>query len=71
MPLTVTYVRRLAEIVDRAAVFLSQPGDLFTPQHVVLPTVGVQAWLAAELARRLGASTAEGGDGIVAGVDFS
>ncbi len=71
MPLTVTYVRRLAEIVDRAAAFLSQPGDLFTPQHVVLPTVGVQAWLAAELARRLGASVAEGGDGIVAGVDFS
>jgi exodeoxyribonuclease V gamma subunit len=71
MPLTVTYVRRLVEIVDWAANFLSQTGDLFTPQNVVLPTVGARAWLAAELARRLGATETEGGDGIVAGVEFS
>ena len=71
MPLSVTYVRSLSEIVDRATTFLSQPGDLFTPQHVVLPTVGTQAWLTAELARRLGATATGTGDGIVAGVEFS
>lgn len=71
MPLTVTYVRSLAEIVDHAVDFLGQPTDLFTTQHIVLPTVGARAWLAAELMRRLGVTTADAGDGIVAGVDFS
>lgn len=71
MPLSVTYVRSLSEIVERAAAFLSQSEDLFTLQNVVLPTVGARAWLAAELAMRLGASAADRGDGIVAGVQFS
>ena len=71
MPLTVTYVRSLAEIVDHAVDFLSQPTDLFTTQHIVLPTVGARAWLASELVQRLGVTTADAGDGIVAGVAFS
>ena len=75
MPLSIRYVRTLSEVVDTAAEFLSQPGDLFVPQRLVVPTAGAKAWLAAKLAERLGArgkaAGGVGGDGIVANVEFS
>jgi exodeoxyribonuclease V gamma subunit len=75
MPLSIRYVRSLDEVIDRAAEFLSRPVDLFARQRILVPTAGAKAWLTAELAKRLGASTRPDGtrmaDGIVAGVDFS
>jgi exodeoxyribonuclease V gamma subunit len=74
MPLSISYVRSLDEVIDAAAIFLSREGDLFVPQRIVVPTAGAKAWLVAELAKRLGAKKANGssgGDGIVANVVFS
>lgn len=75
MSLTIHYVRTLNEVVDAAADFLSQPGDLFMPQRLVVPTAGAKAWLAAKLAERLGAGDKAaggvGGDGVIANVEFS
>ena len=75
MPLTIHYVRTLDEVVDAAAEFLSQPGDLFVPQRLVVPTAGAKAWLAARLAQRLGATSnalgGTAGDGVIANVNFS
>lgn len=75
MPLSIRYVRSLDEVIERAAEFLSRPVDLFARQRIVVPTAGAKAWLTAELAKRLGASTGPdgtpAGDGIVAAVEFS
>jgi len=71
MPLAIRYVRSLADVVEPAVEFLSRPVDLFVRQRIVVPTAGAKAWLAAELARRLGASDSHRGDGILANVVFS
>ena len=71
MPLSIHTVCSLAEVVDAAARFLSQPGDLFTPQRIVVPTAGAKAWLAARLAERLGVGGTATGDGIITNVAFS
>ncbi len=72
MPLAIRYVRSLAEVVEPAVQFLtSRPLDLFARQHLVVPTAGAKAWLAAALARRLGASSEGCGDGILANVPFA
>ena len=51
MPLSISYVRSLDEVIDAAAIFLSREGDLFVPQRIVVPTAGAKAWLVAELAK--------------------
>lgn len=71
MPLAIRYVRSLDEIVAPTVDFLSRPVDLFARQRIVVPTAGAQAWLAATLARQLGAGDARMGDGILAAVEFS
>ena len=71
MPLSIQYVTSLDAVVDEAVEFLSQPMDLFTSYKIVIPTIGARSWLADKLARRLGSTDAQLGDGIVAGVDFS
>jgi len=71
MPLSIQYIASLDAIVDEAVEFLSQPVDFFTAYKIVLPTIGSRSWLADELAKRLGSTSGDLGDGIVAGVDFS
>jgi exodeoxyribonuclease V gamma subunit len=71
MPLAIRYVRSLADVIQPAVDFLSRPVDLFERQRVVVPTAGAKAWLAAELARRLGSRDPARGDGILANVEFS
>ena len=71
MPLSIQYITSLDAIVDEAVEFLSQPEDFFTGYKIVLPTIGARSWLADELARRLGSTSGDLGDGIVSGVDFS
>ena len=75
MPLSVRYLRSLADVVEPTVEFLSRPVDLFARQRIVVPTAGAKAWLTATLAERLGASRGPDGrpgrDGIVANVDFS
>ena len=70
MPLSIEYVRSLADIVEPAVAFLGRPVDVFDRHQIVVPTAGAKAWLAAELARRLGTTNPERGDGIVANVEF-
>ncbi|MFM9024240.1 MAG: exodeoxyribonuclease V subunit gamma [Planctomycetaceae bacterium] len=75
MPLAISYVRRLDDVLEPVCRFLSHDRDLFAKPRIVVPTAGAKAWLAATLAERLGASTGPDGacarDGIVANVDFS
>jgi exodeoxyribonuclease V gamma subunit len=75
MPLAIHFVRSLAEVVQPAADFLSRPADdLFARHRIVVPHAGAKAWLAAELAKELGARRRNGqslGDGIVANVEIS
>ena len=71
MSLAIRYVRSLEEVVAPAEAFLRrQAGNLFARPQIVVPTAGVKAWLEAALARRLGASDAGCGDGVVANVGF-
>lgn len=78
MSLTISYVRRLEDIVEPARAFLSRDYDLFAKPRIVVPTAGAKAWLWSQLAQTLGAS--RGGpdgdgeslrDGIVANVEIS
>jgi exodeoxyribonuclease V gamma subunit len=75
MSFAIHFIRSLAEVVKPAADFLSRPtDDLFTKQRIVVPHAGAKAWLAAELAKKLGAGQKDGRslcDGIVANVDIS
>jgi exodeoxyribonuclease V gamma subunit len=71
MSLSIHYIVSLDAIVDEAVEFLSQPEDFFTAYKIVLPTIGARSWLADELAKRLGSTSEDLSDGIVAGVDFS
>jgi len=69
VPLRFRFVRCLADVVGPAVRFLSQPGDPFQRQRIIVPHAGAKAWLAATLAERLGAGPA-GGDGILANVEI-
>jgi exodeoxyribonuclease V gamma subunit len=70
MPLVIEYVSSLEEVIEPALGQLTRPlADLFTRQRIVVPTAGAKAWLADELAHRLGRRGP--GDGIIANVDFS
>ena len=69
MPLTIRAVSCLQGVLLPAVAFLSRPADLFARPRIVVPNPGAKAWLAAELARTLGARG--GGDGIVAAVELS
>ncbi len=69
MPLTVSHVKRLDDVVEPAVEFLTQPIDLFARQRIVVPTAGAKAWLQDALARRLG--TTGRGDGILANIDIA
>jgi exodeoxyribonuclease V gamma subunit len=71
MPLQISYIERLVDVVAHAVEFLSRDGDLFARPRIVVPTAGAKAWLHDRLARELGTSGAGRGDGIVANVDFS
>ena len=71
MPLTVSFIERLDDVVAHAVEFLSRDGDLFARPRIVVPTAGAKAWLHDRLARELGTSGAGRGDGIVANVEFS
>ncbi len=75
MPLTTCFIRAIEDVVEPAVAFLSRNVDIFTRQRIVVPTAGAKAWLAAELAHRLGATRSidgsSHGDGIVANVEFS
>lgn len=66
MSLSVTSVPRLAETLPAVEAYLGAPAQLFETRHLVVPTLGVRAWLSAELATRLGSSGR--GDGVVANV---
>lgn len=66
MSLRVTAVPRLTEALTAVVEYLESPAGLFEARHVVVPTLGVRAWLTAELATRLGSSGR--GDGVVANV---
>ena len=62
----------LEPLADALADLLATPAtgvDPFDAELVLVPSAGVRAWLAARLARRLGA-TARGGDGVVANIDW-
>jgi len=71
MPLTVSFIERLDDVVAHAVEFLSRDGDLFARPRIVVPTAGAKAWLHDRLARALGTSGPGRGDGIVANVEFS
>ena len=70
MALRVRFVENLHDIVDPVVGYLTQGStmaDLFAPQHLIVPTAGVRAWLAPQVAARLGA-TAGNTDGVLANV---
>ena len=71
MSLQIHYVNRLAEVIEPAVDFLSRDADLFARQRIVVPTAGAKAWLYAELAKRLGTSGEQAGDGIIANIEIS
>jgi exodeoxyribonuclease V gamma subunit len=71
MPLRISYVERLADVLAPAREFLSRERDLFAKPRIVVPTAGAKAWLWSELATSLGAGSGGSGDGIVTNVDFS
>lgn len=69
MALHLTVAGSLEPLADRLAEVLAEPlDDPFTPELIAVPAGGVQAWLSARLAERLGATGH--GDGIVANVAF-
>ncbi|MFM2046959.1 MAG: putative RecC protein, partial [Actinomycetota bacterium] len=70
MALKVRFVENLRDILDPVVEYLtvgSTEADLFTPQRLIVPTAGVRAWLAPQVAARLGA-TAGNNDGVLANV---
>ena len=70
MSLQIHRAERADRLVDALAGLLAQPlDDPFATEVVAIPTPGVERWLAQRLSLRLGTS-AGGGDGICAGVDF-
>jgi len=71
MSMRIEYVSRLDDICEPAAAFLASGQDIFEGQHIVVPTMGVKAWLISQLATRLGVSKPGALDGVVANVDIS
>ena len=71
MSMRIEYVSRLDDICEPAAAFLASGQDMFECQHIVVPTMGVKAWLTSQLATRLGVSKPGALDGVVANVDIS
>ena len=69
MSLQVQYVSRLSDVLAPALEYLRQPVDIFTKQHIVVPTAGVKAWLMSEVAKQLGTSNSNSQDGIIANVE--
>ena len=70
MALTVSFVDRLQGIVEPVQQYLQrdlQQRDVFAPQVVVVPTIGVRSWLTPLLATSLGATDGRQ-DGIFANV---
>ncbi|MCJ7436275.1 MAG: exodeoxyribonuclease V subunit gamma, partial [Acidimicrobiia bacterium] len=57
--------------VALAEVLAEPPADPMTPDWVAVPTLGMHRWLALELARSLGASGPDAGDGIAANITFT
>lgn len=70
MPLQISFVERLADVVGHAAAFLDRDEDVFARPRIVVPTAGAKAWLHDRLARRLGSSGQDSDDGIVANVEI-
>ena len=66
MSIRIEYVSRLDDICEPAAAFLASGQDIFECQHIVVPTMGVKAWLTSQLATRLGVSKPGALDGVVA-----
>jgi exodeoxyribonuclease V gamma subunit len=67
-----TVAGSLEPLAAELAARLAQPlADPFTPEVVVVPGDGVRRWLAARLARHLGATSPTAADGIVANIDFA
>ena len=58
----VALASRLAEVLAEP------PADPFEPEWIAVPSEGMRRWLALELARRLGASSPAGADGIAANI---
>lgn len=72
MPLSISYISRLEDVLAPAAAFLEQDRDLFERPRIVVPTAGAKAWLTGALARRLGRPAgAAADDGIVANVEIA
>lgn len=69
MPLKVSFIERLEQVLDHAVALLNRDDDLFARPRIVVPTPGAKAWLQDRLARRLGSG--DGEDGIVANVHIS
>ena len=69
MPLHISAVERLEDVIGPARAFLEHDDDLFARPRIVVPTPGARAWLHDRLARELGSSGRN--DGIVANVDIS
>ena len=70
MSLRVWCVENVGDVVDPVVRYLEQGGaqaDLFQTQHLIVPTAGMRAWLAPQVAARLGA-TAGNRDGVMANV---
>ncbi len=70
MPLRVWSVEKVGGVVDPVVRYLEQGGatlDLFQTQYLIVPTAGMRAWLAPQVANRLGA-TGGNGDGVMANV---
>ena len=70
MALKVRYVESVREIVDPVVEHLGRAtgsSDLFETQHLIVPTAGMRAWLAPQVAARLGA-TGGANDGVMANV---
>jgi exodeoxyribonuclease V gamma subunit len=70
MALQISYVERLADVLEPVREFLSRDGDLFARPRIVVPNAGTKAWLQDRLARKLGTSGANRDDGIVANLDI-
>lgn len=71
MALTVSFVDGLQGIVEPVRQYLQKDlhqRDLFAPQNVVVPTIGVRSWLTPLLATTLGATEGRH-DGVIANVN--
>lgn len=70
MALKVRYVENVLQIVDPVVAYLGQAtgsGDVFETQHLIVPTAGMRAWLAPQVAARLGATDGSH-DGVMANI---